>query len=358
VVGKTLSLAASEGIPVSPGLAGLESEWKEFFASIGEKPFRGSQAFQRLHHKFATSWEEFSEFPVSLRQKLIESFPLDTVRILHSNIADGGTEKVVFELQSDPRGRPRRVEAVWIAAEERRTICISSQVGCSLNCRFCATATLPFQGNLTAAEILIQVYALIRHRRELPTNIVFMGMGEPFYNYDAVIRAADLLHRKPGLALGARHITISTAGVIPGLERFIAEEQPYNLAISLNVPHEANRSALMDINRRYALSDLLKVAARFTRELRRKITFEYIMMPGYNMDADSLQNLIQIARPLRCRINLIPLNTDFEGFRPPTQLEAEEFQRALRQAGILAFNRGNPGKKIHGACGMLALKMV
>ncbi|MBE7437732.1 MAG: radical SAM protein [Spirochaetales bacterium] len=340
------------------GLAALESEWKEFFTSLGEKPFRATQAFHRLHRKFAASWGECLEFPLPLRQKLSEICPLDDLNILHSNTTEEGTEKVVFEARPDPRGRPRRLESVWIVSGERRTICISSQVGCSLNCRFCATATLPFQGNLSAAEILAQVYSLIRHRKELPTNIVFMGMGEPFYNYDAVLRAADFLHHPQGLGLGARHITISTAGVIPGIERFITEKRPYNLAISLNVPLEENRSALMDINERYGLKDLLQIAVRYTKELKRKITFEYIMMPDYNMDSRSLQALIRIARQLPCRINLIPLNTDFEGFRPPTDEEALKFQVALRQAGILAFNRGNPGKKINGACGMLALKMV
>jgi len=169
------------------------------------------------------------------------------------------------------------------------------------------------------------------------------------------MRAADLLHHPDGLNLGARHITISTAGVVPGIERFIDERRPYNLAISLNHPQADGRAALMDISSRHSLSDLLAAALRYTKELRRRITFEYIMMPGHNMDEKSLRELIKIAKGLYCRINLIPLNTNFAGFKAPDNQEIETFQMALRNAGILAFNRGNPGKKISGACGMLAL---
>jgi 23S rRNA (adenine2503-C2)-methyltransferase len=254
--------------------------------------------------------------------------------------------------------RKRIFEAVWIVSEDRRTACISSQAGCSLNCSFCATGTLPFVGNLTAWEIIDQVYDLMHLRQEPITNIVFMGMGEPFYNYDEVMKAADILHDPEGLNLGARHITISTAGVVPKIHQFIDEERPYNLAISLNHPDKQNRKTVMDIDERYPLEELLDSARRYTRELSRPITFEYVLIPEINMSSDHLEQLIAIARSVKCKVNLIPLNTALNGWSRPTVEQVSAFQAGLRHAGILAFNRGSPGKEVDGACGMLALRMT
>ncbi|MCB1170134.1 MAG: radical SAM protein, partial [Leptospiraceae bacterium] len=195
-------------------------------------------------------------------------------------------------------------------------------------------------------------------RQERITNVVFMGMGEPFHNYDNVIRAARILNHPEGLHLSARHITISTAGVVPAIHRFIDERQPFNLAISLNHPDPEKRKPLMDVTEKHSLPELLQAARRYTTELRRRITFEYIMIPGQNMESDDLQKLIRIARKLRCKINLIPLNTTLQGWRAPTATEMMDFQNALRDAGILAFNRGSPGKDVDGACGMLALRSM
>lgn len=334
-------------------------ELEKLFAELGQPRFRAVQAFRRINKHFSTDMEEFTEFSRELRRELQERNALPALARQNSSLSRDGTEKAIFDAGSY-RARAgdeaKQIEAVWIVSRNRRTICISSQVGCTLNCSFCATGTLPFRGNLPAWQILDQVYDFIRHRGESPTNVVFMGMGEPFHNYENVIKAARILHHPEGLNLGARHITISTAGVVPAIERFIQDREPFNLAISLNHPDPGRRGDLMDVNRKYPLDLLLKTARKFTRALDRRITFEYIMMPGVNMSKGDARKLIKIARSVRCKVNLIPMNTALAGIRRPSAEEVEEFYTQLADAGVAVFNRGSPGKDIDAACGMLALK--
>ena len=351
-------------------------ELEELFSELGESSYRAEQAFRRTNKDLAISLDNFSEFPLSLRKRLKEYGAFPRIQIKHSALENGKaasknsrafgsigsspspplTEKIIFALASKAR-QERAVESVWIVSEARRTVCISSQAGCSLNCSFCATGTLTFKGNLESWEILEQVYEFVRRRpKEKLSNVVFMGMGEPFHNYDNVIRAARILNHPKGLHLGASHITISTAGVVPAIERFIREREAFNLAISLNHPENEGRSRIMDINRKYPLEQLIKVSRKFTKELNRRITFEYVMIPGVNMDPKSLRSLIKIGRSVRCRINLIPLNTNLQSWSRPKAREIYNFQSLLLDAGLSVFNRNSPGLGIHAACGMLALK--
>lgn len=334
-------------------------ELESTFREIGQPAYRAKQAFLRVNAQRATSLEEFSEFPKALRSRLAGAGAFPVLAVTESTLSDDGTEKCIFQYApADAKPSQRRLfEAVWLVSEERRTACISSQAGCSLNCRFCATGTLPFQGNLEAWMIIDQVYELMRrHAGDRLTNVVMMGMGEPLHNYDNVMRAADILHHPDGLNLGARHITISTAGVVPGIHRFIDEARPFNLAISLNASDAASRRVLMDVEERHPLGDLLDAARRYNRELHRTITFEYVMIPGSNMGPEDVRRLIALGRSLKCKFNLIPLNTNLQGWQRPTAEECLAFQEALRAGGLLAFNRGSPGRDIDGACGMLALR--
>ncbi len=346
-------------------------ELEQAFADLGEKRFRAKQAFRRIHHHGSRNLDDFTEFSLPLREKLKESGALPLLNCTESSVSSNGTEKYIFESPEEVPGRDgvrkRIFEAVWIVSEgqsgeqkerTRKTLCISSQAGCTLNCTFCATGTLPFIGNLRTYEILDQIYQIMHLRGERITNVVFMGMGEPFHNYENVIRAARILNHPDGLHLAARHITISTAGVVPAIHRFIDERQPFNLAISLNHPDPEKRKDLMDVTMKHSLQELMEAAHRYTRELRRRITFEYIMIPGQNMSGEDLNKLIALSRKIRCKINLIPLNTTLQGWRAPTGAEMARFQNSLRQQGILAFNRGSPGKDVDGACGMLALKTL
>jgi len=343
-----------------PHLANLEpTELEAYFLSLGEPRYRALQAFRRIHHHRALTVDEWTELPLALRSRLAAAGVLAAPDVVERARSEDGAEKVIFALGGGASSASREVEAVWIpGGEGRRTICVSSQVGCSLDCTFCATATLAFRGNLEPWEIVAQVYALERLRSERASNVVFMGMGEPFHNYDRVLRAAHLLHHPQGANLGARHLTISTAGITPGVERFTEERQPFNLAISLNHPDPERRAAIMPVTRRHPLPELLEAARRYTRERRRRITFEYVMMPGVNMGRREIEQLTAIGRSMRCKINLIPLNTAVAGSRRPTMEEAREFHRALADAGLDVYDRGSPAREVEGACGMLALRRL
>ena len=337
-------------------LRGLNlGELETFFEDLGEPRYRARQTYRRLHRHRARDFAELDELSRPLRQRLGELAVLPGAEILHRAAGADGTEKFILDVSGAP-GAARRVEAVWIVSEKRRTICISCQAGCSLDCSFCATGTLPFEGNLESWQILEQVYLLEEARGERATNVVFMGMGEPFHNYDHVLAAAHTLSDEHGAGLGVRRVTISTAGIVPGIDRFTRERQPFKLAVSLNHPDDVGRSQIMSINCRFPLDELLDSVRRYTRSSGRRATFEYVMIAGVNLEPEHLRRLISIGRSMPCKINLIPLNTDLEGMRRPSSEEAERFQQGLVEAGIAAFNRGSPGREVGGACGMLALQ--
>jgi 23S rRNA (adenine2503-C2)-methyltransferase len=335
------------------------AELELFFAGLGEPRYRATQVFRRIHHHRARELDEWSELPRRLRSRLAEAGVVARLEVVERARGEDGAEKVILALPAAELAGPRReIEAVWIPGVDRRTVCVSSQVGCSLDCTFCATGTLRFRGNLEPWQIVDQVYALERLRGERASNVVFMGMGEPFHSYDRVMRAARLLHHPEGAHVGARHITISTAGVTPGVERFTAEKEPWNLAISLNHPDPDGRAVIMPITLRHPLPELLEAARRYSVERRRRVTFEYVMMPGVNMGRREVEQLRAIGRSMRCKINLIPLNTALPGSRRPTVEEARAFRDDLVRAGLEVFDRGSPGREVEGACGMLALRRM
>lgn len=335
------------------------AELESFFAEMGEPKYRGRQVFRRLHRHRSRNFDEFAELPKALRARLRESTSLAGAVVEHRAIDSSGTEKFILDVSGAEGDRfpaaSQRVEAVWIVSPKRCTICVSCQSGCSLDCSFCATGAMAFAGNLEPWQILEQVYVLEELRAQRATNVVFMGMGEPFHNYDSVMAAAHVLSSSDGTGLGVRKITISTAGVLPGIERFSREEQPFRLAVSLNHSDSRGRSEIMSINERYPLADLVEAARRYTAASGHRITFEYVMIDGVNLDRGHLRKLVAIARSMPCKINLIPLNTDLPGMRRPSREQAERFQRQLAESGIAVFNRGSPGREVGAACGMLAL---
>jgi 23S rRNA (adenine2503-C2)-methyltransferase len=343
----------SKGTTVVHSLVGLSiAELTDFFASIHEPAFRAKQAFRWIHKNLASSVDEFTDFPKSLREQLSSVNLLSRPSVLKRNLSRDGTEKMLFELADGDS--TRRVETVWLISGKRKTICASSQEGCSYDCAFCATGKLKFAGNLTTAQILLQIYEIIRLRKETPTNLVFMGMGEPLRNYENVMKAAHILHHPEGLNMSARHITISTSGVISGIERMMKENVPFNLAVSLNHTRPEGRRQIMNIEETNPLPRLLSALRQFSRRPGRSITLEYVMIPGVNMSRDDAHRLIEIALPLHARLNIIPLNTNFRGWHAPTDDEVVDFQEILYDAGVKVFNRGSAGKDIQGACGMLA----
>ncbi|MCB1190025.1 MAG: 23S rRNA (adenine(2503)-C(2))-methyltransferase RlmN [Leptospiraceae bacterium] len=326
---------------------------EDFVLSIGESKYRAKQLYNGLHKQNYYSFNQFTNLPQSLRNKLEEVASIPKIQLVKRLKSVDGTQKMTFDV-----GNEKLVEAVWIPSNrgERKTICVSSQVGCTLACAFCATGLLNFEGNLKTWQIIDQVIQIEELVGERATNIVFMGMGEPMHNYFSVVSAAHILHDPEAFDLGAKRITISTSGVIPSIERFIKNKEPFNFAISLNHPNPSTRGTIMNIDKKYPLEKLLKTAKEFTQVLKRRITFEYIMIPKVNMGKENATRLIKIAKSMDCKINLIPLNTDFNGWKRPTDEEAQKFMDLLQDANVPVMNRKSPGKDIFGACGMLSLK--
>lgn len=328
-------------------LSGLES----FISEIGEDSYRAKQIFTGLYRDRFSSFEEFTTLPKNLREKLKEKAEIPSLILQKKMVSRDGTQKMTFLVEEN-----KIVESVWIPTgdEERKTICISSQVGCTLSCAFCATGLLDFKGNLKVWQIIDQVLQVEKIVGDRCTNIVFMGMGEPLHNYDCVLQAAHFFHNPETLNLGSKRITISTAGVVRGIDRFVENKEPFNFAISLNHPNPAQRKIIMGIEEKYPLDSLLKAARNFTKTLGRRITFEYVLIPGVNMGKENAYKLVKILRSVNCKINLIPLNTELQGWRRPTEDEIDEFRQQIQHSGVPILNRRSPGKDINGACGMLA----
>ena len=335
-------------------LIGLNLEDLEKIVSeFNEPKFRAKQIFEGLYQKRYSSLEQFTTLSKKFLTQLAENYEIKSLEVNKHLKSKDGTQKFTFFV-----GEEKEVEAVWIPVgdDERKTICISSQVGCTLSCAFCATGRLDFKGNLKPSEIIGQVLKVEELVGDKATNIVFMGMGEPMHNYNSVIKSAHILHDKDAFNLGAKRITISTAGVVTGIEKFIENKEPFNFAISLNHSDKEKRKTIMNVDEKFPLETLLLAARNFTKTLGRKITFEYVMIPEINMGPENAKKLVKIARSVNCKINLIPVNTDFHGWRRPTEEEVEIFKSQIKESNVPIMNRRSPGKEINGACGMLALK--
>jgi 23S rRNA (adenine2503-C2)-methyltransferase len=322
-----------------------------FIKELGENSYRAKQIYTGIYKDRFNNFDEFSTLPKTLRELLKEKADILSIKLDKHLISKDGTQKMTFAVEEG-----KVIESVWIPTgdEERKTICISSQVGCTLSCAFCATGLLDFKGNLKVWQIVDQILQVEKIVGDRCTNIVFMGMGEPMHNYDSVIQSAHIFHDPNTWNLGAKRITISTAGVVKGIDRFIKNKEPFNFAISLNHPNPVTRKTIMGIDEKYPLDLLLKSAREFTKTLGRRITFEYIMIPGVNMGKENAERLVKILRSVNCKINLIPLNTELHGWRKPNEEEIDTFRELLKASKVPILNRRSPGKDINGACGMLA----
>jgi 23S rRNA (adenine2503-C2)-methyltransferase len=319
-------------------------------AELGEKPYRAHQIYQWLYQKNVTSWAQMSNISAPLRAELADRFDITTVHLKDSKRSrSDGSVKFLFELNDGSL-----IESVYMTEERRRTICISSQVGCPVGCAFCATGIMGLQRNLTAGEIVDQLSFINAAMPAPVTNVVFMGMGEPFLNYDNVIRAAQIFNSELGPELSARHITISTCGIIPAMERFIKEDQRYKLALSLTATTDDQRNQLIPVNRKYPLTDLLKTAREYTRMSHRRVTFEYILMAGINDTLEDARRLVKLLGPIPCKLNLIPYNENPQfPFHAPSEEHLNEFIREIYRAPFAVTVRRSKGLDIAAACGQL-----
>ncbi len=332
-------------------LIGLSrTEFSEFIDTIGEKKFRNSQIWSWIYQKKAKNFNEMTNISRDLRTKLKKIAYLGSLKLINKKVSSkSGTIKYLWELEDG-----NRIESVFIPEDKRKTVCLSSQVGCPLGCRFCATAQLGFIRNLDSFEIVSQVLDIIHDFNTNPTNLVVMGMGEPFLNYDNVMKALDILHDQEGLALSHRRITISTAGLVPQINRYTKDKEPYKLAISLNAADDDLRSEIMPINRKYPLSQLMKAAKYYTETSGKRITFEYVLLNDINDSPESAKQIIKLLHGIKCKLNLIVYNNTSGDFSPPSEKKVQEFMKIVRRLPGPVMVRNSKGDDIQGACGQLA----
>lgn len=329
-----------------------EEQLKAWTAEVGEKPFRAKQLFQWLYLHKAKTLDEMKNIPKVYKQKIEAAFIIERAPIINQVVAPDGTIKFLQEMRDGSK-----IESVLMRHEDHNTVCISTQVGCGMGCKFCCTAKMGLTRNLTAGEIVDQVLNAesLLPKGQRVRNIVYMGMGEPFHNYENTITALDTFLNPAGLNLSSRRITISTCGVLEGIERFAKEEVKANLAISLNGVTQEARAELMPISRRHSLEELIKTCQNFPTEARQKITFEYILMKDLTDSMASAKALVKLMHGIKSKVNLIPYNENPTlNFKSPSMTRVREFQQYLLDHGVIATLRISKGQGISAACGQLA----
>ena len=333
-------------------LTGLDaSETVEWVSDVGLEPYRSRQIRQWIFKHLAVSFEEMTNLPKSLRIFLKDRAIINHLETVEKQISKDGTEKFLFELKDG-----NLIESVLIPERGHTTLCISSQAGCAMNCRFCRTGKQGLKRNLTPSEIIEQVI-MVKRNSERPaklTNIVFMGMGEPLSNYDSVIKALKNIIDEEGMNFSHRKVTVSTCGLVPEIER-LGNDLTVNLAVSINASDDVVRDFLMPINKKYPLKDLIYACKKFPLPNRRMITFEYILIKGVNDRDSDAERLCTLLKGIRAKINLIPLNAYAEGdFKPSDDHRIIRFQEILTKNYYTAIIRKSKGKDILAACGQLS----
>jgi len=325
-----------------------ERELIEFIQGVGLPPFRARQLIHWIYRRYAATIEEITEFSGPLRKKLSERAYISSLGLAGSQKSRDGTTKYLFRLEDG-----EMIESVLIPDRDRLTLCISSQVGCAMGCKFCLTGRVGLKRNLRAFEIVDQIIYVSRLiLPERLTNIVFMGMGEPLANFDEVVESLWRITRLMGIS--KRRITLSTSGIVPALLELPVRAPSVNIAISLNATSDIIRDEIMPVNRVYPLRMLLDACRSYPLEPRRRITFEYILLDGVNDSIDDARRLISLLKGIRCKINLIPFNA-YEGaeFRSPSDKRVMAFQKMLIDGGLTALIRKSKGQDIRAACGQL-----
>jgi 23S rRNA (adenine2503-C2)-methyltransferase len=322
--------------------------------SRGHERFHARQLYRWIYRRGVTEFDRMTDLSKALREQLPGEFSLNTPRVVGDDRSTDGTRKFLLELADK-----RRIEAVFIPDTPSMTFCISTQVGCAMACDFCLTGKMGLVRNLTAGEIAGQVRVLAAATGLLdhPFNIVLMGMGEPLHNYDNTMKALRMLHAEHGLAVSPRRVTLSTVGIVPGLERLSRELLMPNLAISLHATTEEQRDALVPPNRRYSLASILDTCRRFPLKKRNRITFEYVLLDGVNDTPEDARRLVRLLGGIKAKVNLIPLNpAPGIPYERPSDERVNRFAQILADRHITVSVRKSRGRDIRAACGQLIVE--
>jgi 23S rRNA (adenine2503-C2)-methyltransferase len=332
----------------------------DFFVQLGDKPFRATQTIKWIHQLGMIDFSKMTNLSLSLRQYLLDNCKISLPEIIEEKKAADKTRKWLLKLEDNSH-----IESVFIPDEERGTLCVSSQVGCPLGCVFCATGKFGFKRNLTVAEIIGQLWLAVRQlspdkttRTHVVTNVVFMGMGEPFLNYDNVLKATQLMLDDNAYGLSKYRVTVSTCGLVPEISR-LREQSEVALAVSLHAPNDDLRDQLMPINKKYSLKNLIPVCDDYFKDKKRQVTIEYIMLAGINDSDKHAKQLIKLLANGRYKINLIPGNAAAHSSYKSSPMERiDKFRKILLDAGITTITRKSRGEEIMAACGQLVGKHI
>ena len=337
---------------IKSSLIGMSlDELISIITDFNEQKYRAKQLFNWVYNRKVNSIAEMENIPRQLKINLSDNYLLNPLRILKvTGGKSSNTRKYLLECQDG-----EKIESVLMKEQKRITICLSSQVGCALGCEFCATGTMGIIRNLTVGEIVAQYLLLLKESEKPITNVVFMGMGEPFLNYDNVIKSADLLNNPDGINLGARHITISTAGIIPQIKQFAEEKQRYKLAISLNGSTQEQRLKTMPIAKKYKIDNLIESVRYYNDKTRNLVTFEYVLLSDINdSEVDAIQ-LINLIGKVPCKMNVIPYNEIGGKFKRPSDEKIQNFLNNFDNAPFTITTRWSKGADINAGCGQLVV---
>lgn len=327
-------------------------EIKEELKNIGEKPFRAEQIYKWIYENRVSSFDEMTNLSLELREKLKQDYEIKEFKIITKQVSSDGTKKYLFDLLDG-----NAIETVLMEYHHGYSICVSSQVGCKMGCKFCASTGIPFIRNLTSGEIIEQIMAVERDTGVRISNIVFMGIGEPLDNYDNVVKAIRNINNPKGLNIGARHISISTSGLVPKIYKLAEENIQCTLSISLHATTDEQRSKMMPVNNSYNIEELLKACKDYIEKTHRRISFEYALAKENNDNLEDAKRLVKLLKGILCHVNLIPINKIENGeFTKSSNENIMKFRDYLNEHGIVATIRRELGSDIDAACGQLRRK--
>ncbi len=325
---------------------------KEELFSLDEKKFRAEQIFKWLYVDKVKSFDEMTNLSLDLREKLKNNFTICNYNIIKKLESSDGTKKYLFDVLDG-----NAIETVLMQYHHGKTVCVSSQIGCKMGCKFCASTGIPFVRNLTAGEIVEQILAVEQDINDKISNIVFMGIGEPLDNYDNVIKAIKILNNPKGLNIGTRHISVSTSGLVPRIYDLANEKIQCTLSISLHATNDEKRSSMMPVNNRYNIEELMKACKDYIKITNKRISFEYALAKDNNDNLEDAKQLVKLLKGMLCHVNLIPINKIENGkFTKSTNENILKFRDYLNENGIVATVRRELGSDIDAACGQLRRK--